>query len=520
MPPDPPPSARMWQPPQAYCENSWRPLARSTLAAGAAGAGAAAAPRRGAGAGAAGAGAGRLAVGDRGGRRSRRVGRGQRGRDHERRRRCGATQALAPAAGSGAGPRMRVLVGHRRDRGAGRQRRHRRAATLPRADPRAPSPDPGPVRVACRRKVPQRELLRRSNLRPCPSSFSSRSPQLFKPRRPAEVSRTYNAIGDVGRGEVAQLGLACLLGFGKMAGMDLLSLLTDPAAWARPADAGCPRGRARDRQPDLHRHPLQQAARAPAAKGAADRADSGAGHAHRPADADRLDRHAADPAVRPRHHRAAEGPYGGPTFETAFSGRDLILLAGGLFLLWKATKEIHHNMDPEEIRANCSTRPGGPPRSRSAAPSSQIIALDVVFSVDSILTAVGMTDDVPIMVAAVVITVGIMLVAADPLAQLHRPQSHARDAGAGLPGDDRPGPDRRRLRVSMSPRATSTRRWASRWRSSCSTSIRRNRRARAGATRPQRTQHERLPAGIGRRSGPARRSASLTSPRRRRAGSR
>jgi predicted tellurium resistance membrane protein TerC len=96
----------------------------------------------------------------------------------------------------------------------------------------------------------------------------------------------------------------------------------------------------------------------------------------------------------------------------AFSWRDLILLAGGLFLIWKATKEIHHNVDPDH----------GPDMFEPAvtvgfaAAISQIVLLDIVFSVDSIITAVGMTDHVPIMVIAVVVAVVVMLVAANPLA--------------------------------------------------------------------------------------------------------
>lgn len=108
------------------------------------------------------------------------------------------------------------------------------------------------------------------------------------------------------------------------------------------------------------------------------------------------------------------------SFETAFSGRDLILLAGGLFLLWKATKEIHHSMEPEDNSGDIMDKT---PSMADAAKASfgaviaQIIAIDLVFSVDSILTAVGMTDEIPIMVTAVVITVGVMMVAADPLAR-------------------------------------------------------------------------------------------------------
>ncbi|MDR7102794.1 TerC family protein [Croceicoccus sp. BE223] len=115
----------------------------------------------------------------------------------------------------------------------------------------------------------------------------------------------------------------------------------------------------------------------------------------------------------------APGPHGEPGFETAFSGRDLILLAGGLFLLWKATTEIHHSMDPEGESGAVLDKSAGAQVATLGfgAAIAQIIALDLVFSVDSILTAVGMTDEIPIMVAAVVITVTIMLFAADPLAK-------------------------------------------------------------------------------------------------------
>jgi predicted tellurium resistance membrane protein TerC len=97
------------------------------------------------------------------------------------------------------------------------------------------------------------------------------------------------------------------------------------------------------------------------------------------------------------------------------SWRDIILLAGGLFLIWKATKEIHHNVDPDhgpDLFEPKAVR--GP---SFAAAIGQIVVLDIVFSVDSIITAVGMTDHVPIMIIAVVVTVAVMLVAADPLAR-------------------------------------------------------------------------------------------------------
>lgn len=107
-------------------------------------------------------------------------------------------------------------------------------------------------------------------------------------------------------------------------------------------------------------------------------------------------------------------------FGHGFSWRDLILIAGGLFLVWKATKEIHHNVDPDP----------GPDMFNSekvvmsfGAAIGQILLLDLVFSIDSIITAVGMTPHVPIMVVAVVVAVTVMLLAATPLANFisHNP---------------------------------------------------------------------------------------------------
>jgi predicted tellurium resistance membrane protein TerC len=113
--------------------------------------------------------------------------------------------------------------------------------------------------------------------------------------------------------------------------------------------------------------------------------------------------------------QGATGAHGEPSFETAFSWRDLILIAGGLFLVWKATKEIHHTLDPvPSDHAVLDKKQVAGLNFGSAI--FQIILLDMVFSVDSILTAVGMTDEIAIMVTAVLITVGIMLIAADPLA--------------------------------------------------------------------------------------------------------
>ncbi len=100
--------------------------------------------------------------------------------------------------------------------------------------------------------------------------------------------------------------------------------------------------------------------------------------------------------------------------DLTFSWRDLILIAGGLFLLWKATKEIHGMVDPKPSDDVLDKR--AVVAANFGAVIFQIILIDMVFSVDSILTAVGMTDHLPIMIVAVIVTVGIMLVAADPLA--------------------------------------------------------------------------------------------------------
>jgi predicted tellurium resistance membrane protein TerC len=106
--------------------------------------------------------------------------------------------------------------------------------------------------------------------------------------------------------------------------------------------------------------------------------------------------------------------HGEPSFETAFSIRDLILIAGGVFLLWKATTEIHHSMDPDHS-GDTLDKKGRAVMSFGAA-IVQILLLDMVFSIDSILTAIGMTDDLPVMFVAVIVAVGVMLFAATPLA--------------------------------------------------------------------------------------------------------
>ena len=101
-------------------------------------------------------------------------------------------------------------------------------------------------------------------------------------------------------------------------------------------------------------------------------------------------------------------------FGQGFSWRDIILIAGGLFLVWKATKEIHHSVDPAGDEDGMFE--AQPSSASYAAVIGQILLLDMVFSIDSIITAVGMTEHLAIMVIAVIVTVAVMLLAATPLA--------------------------------------------------------------------------------------------------------
>jgi predicted tellurium resistance membrane protein TerC len=94
------------------------------------------------------------------------------------------------------------------------------------------------------------------------------------------------------------------------------------------------------------------------------------------------------------------------TIGRAFSGRDLILATGGLFLIYKATHEIHDRLEGEEGHVSAKVAP------TFAAVIGQIMLLDIVFSLDSVITAVGMADDLSVMIAAVVIAVAIMMFSA------------------------------------------------------------------------------------------------------------
>jgi predicted tellurium resistance membrane protein TerC len=99
-----------------------------------------------------------------------------------------------------------------------------------------------------------------------------------------------------------------------------------------------------------------------------------------------------------------------PVLSKAISGRDLILIGGGLFLLWKSVHEIHNALEGEEDDERGAAAAAG-----FGAVIAQIAIIDIVFSLDSVITAVGMVDELAIMVIAIVIAVGVMLFAAAPI---------------------------------------------------------------------------------------------------------
>ncbi|MET0311462.1 MAG: TerC family protein [Burkholderiaceae bacterium] len=98
-----------------------------------------------------------------------------------------------------------------------------------------------------------------------------------------------------------------------------------------------------------------------------------------------------------------------PLMGEEISGRDLILIAGGLFLIWKSTGEIHQSLEGEEHQAESKVK------ATFAAVILQIMIVDMVFSLDSIITAVGMVDDLAVMIAAVIASVGMMMLFAAPI---------------------------------------------------------------------------------------------------------
>jgi len=99
------------------------------------------------------------------------------------------------------------------------------------------------------------------------------------------------------------------------------------------------------------------------------------------------------------------------------SGRDLILLVGGLFLLFKSTREIHERLEGEEGEASARVA------ASFASVIVQILLLDIVFSLDSVITAVGMANHLPVMITAVVVAVAVMMFAAGPIGEFvaHHP---------------------------------------------------------------------------------------------------
>lgn len=93
------------------------------------------------------------------------------------------------------------------------------------------------------------------------------------------------------------------------------------------------------------------------------------------------------------------------------SGRDLILILGGLFLIYKSVKEIHSKIE------NAGTATDQTAQITYASVIGQILLVDLVFSLDSVITAVGMVDDIRIMIAAVIVSIAVMLASAEPISQ-------------------------------------------------------------------------------------------------------
>jgi predicted tellurium resistance membrane protein TerC len=96
-------------------------------------------------------------------------------------------------------------------------------------------------------------------------------------------------------------------------------------------------------------------------------------------------------------------------FRQEISGRDLVLILGGLFLLAKSTHEIHARLEGDQDKGVVKAAP------TLMSVIVQIMLLDIVFSIDSVITAIGMVDEVPVMVAAVIIAVGVMMISAGPI---------------------------------------------------------------------------------------------------------
>jgi predicted tellurium resistance membrane protein TerC len=106
-----------------------------------------------------------------------------------------------------------------------------------------------------------------------------------------------------------------------------------------------------------------------------------------------------------------------PFLEHPITGKDLVLLVGGLFLLYKATKEIHHKLEGADEHVG-----GAKGGNAFNAVMGQMLIINVVFSIDSVITAIGMVKQVPVMIAAVILSVGCMMLFADTIGKFV--QSH------------------------------------------------------------------------------------------------
>ena len=131
-------------------------------------------------------------------------------------------------------------------------------------------------------------------------------------------------------------------------------------------------------------------------------------------------------------------------FGDPFTARDVVLVSGGLFLLAKATFEIHHNLEGDEEEH------GRGPAASFAGVIAQIMILDIVFSLDSVITAIGMAEHVPVMVAAVVIAVIVMMIAAGPISDFVEDHPTIKILALVLPAPDRHVADRGRPRTTHS----------------------------------------------------------------------
>ncbi len=129
-------------------------------------------------------------------------------------------------------------------------------------------------------------------------------------------------------------------------------------------------------------------------------------------------------------------------FGQGISGRDLILFFGGLFLLWKSSQEMYHALEGEDETQDEPKGAGG----KFIYTIIQIAIIDIVFSLDSVITAVGMVSHVPVMVAAIVVAVLVMMLACRHHQRFHRQAPVVENAGAVVPAGGGYSADRRILR--------------------------------------------------------------------------